>query len=244
MRAAEAGVHVLCEKPLAMSVQQAQQMVDACADAGVLLQEAFMYRHHPTWVEVARLVRDGHIGDLRAIQTWFSYYNDDPTNIRNRPENGGGAVMDIGCYPISVARFLFDAEPDDVRAVVHTDPDTGVDILTSAVLRFGPAHATFTVGTQVEPYQRVHVIGTAGRIEVEIPFNAPVDRPTRIFVTSGGEPPTAPATEIEDFARTDQYTLQADAFSRAVLDHRPAPLAPTDALANMIVIDAVRESAR
>ena len=240
MRAAQAGVHVLCEKPLAMSAQQAQQMVDACADAGVLLQEAFMYRHHPTWLEVVRLVRDGHIGDLRAVQTWFSYYNDDPTNIRNRPENGGGAVMDIGCYPINVARLLTGAEPTDVVSSVRRDPDLGIDTLTSAVLTFPDGvQASFTVCIRCEDYQRVHVIGSRGRIEVEIPFNIPPDRPTHVSVAAGGDPPADPAVQTLTFAPADQYTRQAELFGQAVLDGIPAPVHPSDAVANMVVIERV-----
>ncbi len=181
VRAAQAGKHVLCEKPLAMSVAEAEHMVAACADAGVLLQEAFMYRHHPSWVEVVRLVRSGAIGRLEAVQVFFSYYNDDPADIRNQVRHGGGALMDIGCYPINAARLLFDAEPVAVRASVRRDPQMGIDTLTSAVLEFPDGgQASFTVGIRSEPYQRVHVVGTQGRIEVEIPFNIPPDRPTGV----------------------------------------------------------------
>lgn len=243
MKAADASKHVLCEKPLTLDAAEARRVITHCEAAGVVLQEAFMYRFHPQWLRTKELVREGRIGELRAVQTWFSYFNDDPDNIRNIAAFGGGALMDIGCYPISVARFLFDVEPDDVQAVAHHDSVSGVDTLTSAMMRFGTAHATFSVSTRAEPYQRVHVVGTEGRIEVEIPFNAPIDRPTRIFVTAGGRPPTDPATEVEEFAITDQYTLQADAFARAVIGEAPAPLAPTDAAANMAVIDAVRAAA-
>jgi predicted dehydrogenase len=244
MKAADAGKHVLCEKPLTLDAPEAAQVIDHCDASGVSLQEAFMYRFHPQWLRTKQLVDEGRIGELRAVQVWFSYFNDDRTNIRNIAEFGGGALMDIGCYPISVARFLFGAEPDRIEAIAHHDPLSGVDTLTSAVLRFGTAHASFTVSTRTEPHQRVHVIGTSGRIEVEIPFNAPTDRPTRIFVTAGGQPPTAPATETEEFAPADQYTLQADAFAAALLGDRPAPLPPSDALANMAVIDAIRAAAR
>ncbi len=244
MKAADAGKHVLCEKPLTLDAAEAQRVIAHCAAAGVVLQEAFMYRFHPQWLRTKQLVDDGRIGELRAVQVWFSYFNDDPNNIRNIAAFGGGALMDIGCYPISVARFLFDAEPDGIQAVAHLDPVSGVDTLTSAIMRFGTAHATFSVSTRTEPYQRVHVVGTQGRIEVEIPFNAPIDRPTRIFVTAGGRPPTDPATEIEEFAIADHYTLQADAFARAVLDGASASLPPSDAAANMAVIDAVRAAAR
>ncbi len=244
MRAADAGKHVLCEKPLTLDVGEASEVIDHCKAAGVLLQEAFMYRFHPQWLRTKQLVDDGRIGELRAVQVWFSYFNDDAANIRNIAEFGGGALMDIGCYPISVARWLLGAEPDDVQAIAHHDLMSGVDILTSAMMRFGTAHATFTVSTRTELYQRVHVIGTSGRIEVEIPFNAPTDRPTRIFITAGGQPPTAPATETEEFAPADQYTLQADAFAQAALGGMSAPLPPNDAHANMAVIDAIRAAAR
>jgi predicted dehydrogenase len=240
VRAAQAGVHVLCEKPLAMSAAQAQQVLDACADAGVLLQEAFMYRHHPSWVEVMRLVREGRIGDVRAIQTWFSYYNDDPANIRNRPENGGGAVMDIGCYPINVARWLTGAEPSEVVSSVQWDPATGVDTLTSAVLTFpNGVQATFTVCIRCEDYQRVHVIGSHGRIEVEIPFNIPPDVSTRVYVAAGGNPPVDPSVQTLTFPPTDQYTRQAELFSQAILDGAAAPVHPSDAAGNMAVIERV-----
>ncbi len=179
LRAAAAGKHVLCEKPLAMSSAEAQEMVDGCQAAGVALMEAFMYRLHPLWVRVRELVRDGAVGELEAIQAFFSYRNLDPVNIRNVTEFGGGALMDIGCYPVNVARMMFDAEPVTVAGVVRRDPSFGTDALTSAVLDFGGRHATFTCSTQLEDDQRVHLIGTEGRLLVEIPFNIPPDRPTR-----------------------------------------------------------------
>ncbi len=238
--AAEAGKHVLCEKPLAMSAAQADEMVRACEEAGVLLAEAFMYRHHPTWVEAASLVADGAIGQLQAVQSWFSYFNDDPTNIRNRVANGGGAVMDIGCYCIHSARLLFGEEPASVQAVVRRDPDMGIDVVTSAVLDFpGGGQATFTCSTRTEPDQRVHIVGTAGRIDIEIPFNIPPDRETRIHVTAGGNPPVAPGTRTVTFPARDQYTVQAELFAQAVLDGTDAPVAPADAVANMRVIEQV-----
>ena len=234
MKAADAGKHVLCEKPLALSAAQAREIVEHCAAAGVKLQEAFMYRFHPQWRKAKELVDEGRIGDLRAVQTWFSYFNDDPANIRNVAEFGGGAVMDIGCYPISLSRLLFGGEPDEVRAVIHRHPRFGTDVLSSAVLRFGDGHAGFTCSTLAENGQWVHIVGTAGRIEIEIPFNSPNDRPTRIFVSGGGRSP-----ETVSFPPVDQYTLQADAFARAILDDTEVPLPPSDAVANMAVVDAV-----
>jgi predicted dehydrogenase len=238
-RAAAAGKHVLCEKPLALTAAEASAMAEACADAGVLLAEAFMYRHHPSWVEAVRLVRDGRIGELRAVQTWFSYFNDDPTNIRNRAENGGGATMDIGCYAIHLSRLLFGDEPVEIHAAVRRDPDMGIDTDSSAILVFpGGGQASFTCSIRSEPDQRVHIVGDAGRIEIEIPFNIPPDRATRIHVTAGGDPPVAPDTETLVFDPADAYTIQADAFARAIVDG--AALTPIeDAIANMRAIESV-----
>jgi predicted dehydrogenase len=240
MRAATSGKHVLCEKPLAMNAVQAAEMVEACAAAGVKLAEAFMYRHHPTWVEAMRLIEQGVIGELQSVQSWFSYFNDDPTNIRNRVQNGGGAVMDIGCYNINLSRMLFDAEPVRIEAAVRRDPDMGIDTVTSAILEFpGGGQSTFTCSTRAEDYQRVHIVGTTGRIDIEIPFNIPPDREATIFVVSGGEPPVAPATEVLTFAPANQYTIQARLFARAVLDDTPVVVPPADAVANMRVIDEI-----
>ncbi len=240
IKAAAAGKHVLCEKPLAMTAAQAEEMASACAEAGVKLAEAFMYRHHPSWLEAVRLVRNGAIGELQAVQSWFSYYNDDPANIRNRPEHGGGALMDIGCYSINLSRMLFAAEPARIEAAVRRDAAMRIDVVTSAVLEFaGGGQATFTCSTRAEPYQRVHIAGTAGRIEIEIPFNIPPDRETRILVTSGGDPPVAPATETVTFPPADQYSIQAELFARAVLDDTPVPVPASDAIANMAVIEAI-----
>ena len=237
IQAARAGKHVMCEKPLAMTVAEAERMVAACRDEGVLLMEAFMYRLHPTWEAVRELVDSNRIGDLEAVQTWFSYFNDDPANIRNIPASGGGALYDVGCYAVNVSRMLFGAEPVRVQGSVHRDPDLGVDVVTSGVLDFPTGVATFTCSTRTEPDQRVHVYGTEGRIAVEIPFNIPLDLPTRVFVTAGGDPPVAPNTEVLTFEPANQYTIQAERFAGAVLDGTPVPIPPADAVANLRVIE-------
>ena len=239
---ARAGKHVLCEKPIAMNAAETQAMVDACSSAGVRLMEAFMYRLHPSWEAVLDVVASGRLGRLRAVQSWFSYFNDDPANIRNIAEFGGGALMDVGCYSVNLSRMLFGGEPDRVEASVTRDPDTRVDVLTSAILGFGDDVATFTCSTRTETDQRVHVYGTQGRISVGIPFNIPIDRPTEVFVTSGGDPPVSPATETLTFEPADQYTIQAERFARAVLDDEPTPIPPEDAVANMRVIEAIFEA--
>ncbi|MFH1104512.1 MAG: Gfo/Idh/MocA family oxidoreductase [Actinomycetota bacterium] len=243
IRAAQAGKHVLCEKPLALTVAQAEEMGAACRQAGVKLAEAFMYRHHPSWVETVRLVRTGAIGELQAVQSFFGFYNDDPDDIRNSPEAGGGALMDVGCYCVDLSRMLFDAEPTGVTATVRRDPDMGIDVMTSALLEFpGGGQASFACGIRVEPDQRVHLLGTKGRIEIEIPFNIPPDRETRIFVTSGGDPPVAPATRTIGFGPVDQYSLQATAFARAVLDDAEVTLPVENAVANLRVIERILRS--
>jgi predicted dehydrogenase len=239
MAAARAGKHVLCEKPLALTGDDAQRMVNVAANEGVRLMEAFMYRLHPSWEAVRQMVHGGRIGQLRSIDTFFSYYNDDPDNIRNQLDAGGGALYDIGCYCINLSRLLFDGEPTGISAAVHREPTSGVDVLTSALLEFPTGTATFTCATRTEPDQRVHVYGTKGRISIEIPFNIPPDRPTRVFVTAGGDPPVAPATETLTFDTTDPYTVEAERFASAILDGMPTPVPPEDAVANLRVIEAV-----
>jgi predicted dehydrogenase len=235
--AARAGMHVLCEKPLAMTAADAERMISACEAEGVLLMEAFMYRLHPTWEAVRELVATGRIGDLRAVQSWFSYFNDDPADIRNILEAGGGALYDVGCYSINLSRMLFGAEPVRTRGSVTRDPQMGIDVLTSGILEFADGTATFTCSTRAEPDQRVHVYGTRGRISVEIPFNVPPDLPTRVSVTSGGDPPVRPDTEVLTFDPADEYAIQAERFAAAVLDHRPVPIPPSDAVGNLRVIE-------
>jgi len=236
---AEAGKHVLCEKPLATNSAAAKQMVDAAERSGVKLMEAFMYRLHPMWAEVRRLIADGAVGELRAVQSFFSYHNIDPDDIRNRVDAGGGALHDIGCYPVNVARMLFDAEPSDVIATIQRDPEFGTDVLTSAVLDFAGRHAGFTCSTQLEDDQRVHIYGTGGRLVVEIPFNSPPDRPTRVLLISGGDPPVDPDVVVHQIPAADQYRVQADAFSRAIRDDTPVPTPPQDAVANIEVMERI-----
>jgi len=230
---------VLCEKPIALTAAEGQQMADVCRDAGVLLMEAFMYRQHPSWIAVRELVASGRIGRLTAIDSWFSYFDDDPTNIRNTLEYGGGALYDIGCYSVNLSRMLFGAEPVRVQAAIVRDPTHGIDVLTSGILEFETGVATFTCSIRAESDQRVHVYGSTGRISVEIPFNIPPDRPTRIFVTAGGDPPVAPATETLTFDTADPYACEADRFTDAILDGVPLPVEPADAVANMRVIEAL-----
>ena len=240
--AARAGKHVLCEKPLATTSADAERMIQACEAEGVLLMEAFMYRLHPTWEAVTSLVASGSIGELKTVQSWFSYFNDDPGDIRNLVETGGGALYDIGCYCVNLSRMLFGAEPERVGGSVLRDPVMGIDVLTSGILDFGDVVATFTCSTRAEPDQRVHIYGTDGRISIEIPFNIPPDRPTRVFITAGGDPPVRPETEVLTFDPANEYTIQAERFAAAVLDGGQVPIPPSDAVGNLRVIEELFRS--
>jgi predicted dehydrogenase len=239
IRAIEAGKHVLCEKPIGLSAAEGERLLEAARSHPELkVMEAFMYRFHPQWLELKRIVDEGGIGELRTIQSFFSYFKLDPDNIRNMSDIGGGGLMDIGCYTISLSRFVFGAEPRRVVSTVEFDPGLGVDRLSSAILDFGRGTSTFTCSTQLAPYQAVSVFGTEGRVELEIPFNAPQDGPTRLRHERHGE------TVERVFDRVDQYTLQGDALSRAILDGAPVPTPLEDAVANMRVIEAVFGSGR
>jgi predicted dehydrogenase len=242
IKAAEAGKHVLCEKPIGLSAGEARTLLAVRDRRGVLVQEAFMVRSHPQWLAVREEVRSGRIGELRALLMAFSYFNRDPANVRNQPGIGGGALMDIGCYPIVLSRFLFGEEPARVIATVDRDPEFGTDRLTSALLEFRHGQSVLTCSTQLVPYQRMQILGTRGRIEVEIPVNAPPDRPCRVFLDDGRDV-LGSGVETRTFDVCDQYTLQADQVSRAIREGRPAPEPLEDAVANMEVIDALFRSA-
>ncbi len=241
-KAAAAGKHVLCEKPIALNVAEAREMIAVRDRTGVGIGEAFMVRTHPQWLRAREIAQSGALGELRSINGFFSYYNADPANIRNQPAIGGGALYDIGCYPITTSRFIFGAEPRRVCALIQRDPKMKTDRLTSALMEFPAGQAIWTVSTQTVPYQRVHVCGTTGRLDIEIPFNAPNDKPCRILLDDGSDNSGA-AAKPEEFAVCDQYTIEIDAFSKAVAAGRPVPVPLEDSIANMAVIDALFKSA-
>jgi predicted dehydrogenase len=239
IKALEAGKHVLCEKPIGLTSVEGEQLLETARRYPRLkAMEAFMYRHHPQWQLAKRLVNEGRIGELRAIQSFFSYYNTDPANIRNKAAMGGGSLMDIGCYLISLSRFIFEAEPRRVFAAIEYDPKFNVDRMASGILDFGRGVSDFACSTQLAPHQRVNIFGSAGRVEIEIPFNAPPDRPCRVWHQSGD------AVEEIVLEICDQYTIQGDLFSQAILDKTDAPTPLEDAAANMRVIEALFRSAK
>jgi predicted dehydrogenase len=177
---------VLCEKPVSLTVDEAKELLAARDRHGVVIGEAFMARSNPQWLRAKEIACSGGIGELRLIGGYFSYFNNDPGNIRNQADIGGGALMDIGCYPITLSRMLFDAEPERVIGLVERDPAMRTDRVTSAILDYpGGRQCVFSCATQLVPYQRMHLVGTTGRVEIEIPFNAPPDRPNRLFIDDG-----------------------------------------------------------
>jgi predicted dehydrogenase len=242
IKAAEAGKHVLSEKPLSLTVAEAKTLVAARDRYGVKIGEAFMVKTHPQWLRTRELIRQGVIGELRAIMGAFSYFNRDPKNVRHAVEWGGGGLMDIGCYPITTSRWIFGEEPLRVAGIAERDPEFGTDRLTSAVMEFPSGQAVFTCSTQMVPYQRMQFLGTKGRIEIEIPFNAPNDRPTRIFIDDGSDV-CGSGIRTEAIPVCDQYTVQGDAFSRVIREGGEVPVPLEDAIANMTVIETIFRAA-
>jgi predicted dehydrogenase len=243
VKALEAGKHVLCEKPIALDATEAQNIVAARDRSGKCVIEAFMVRCHPQWHRVRSLVRDGRIGTVRALQSAFTFPMHDPTNVRNRPEFGGGSLYDVGCYPIVTARYVFGAEPDRAVALVDRDPQFGVDRVTSGLLAFPDGgQLVFTSALQLALYQRVVILGSAGRIEIQVPFTPPKEHPCRIIIDSGTSLDGSSAV-FEDFAPVDQYQVQCDLAAAAFRGEAKQEFPIEDAIANMRVIDALYRSA-
>ena len=240
LQAVAAGKHVLCEKPIGLTAQDAAQLLVLPRDR--LVMEAFMVRFHPQWLRAREAARSGELGEVRAVQAFFSYYNVDPANVRNQLDIGGGGILDIGCYPIVAGRFIFEAEPRRVIALVDRDPATGVDRLASAILDFGEGRRTeFTVSTQLTPLQRVDIVGTKKRFEITIPFNAPQAEAVTVYTDDGSRLGDASAV-AETIAPVDQYAEEVDAFSAAIRGEITLPYGPADAVQNMKIIDALFRS--
>ena len=244
IRAASRGKHVLCEKPLARSVAEARRLLEARDEYRVKIGEAFMVCTHPQWLRARELIRGGRIGKLRSAVCLFSYFNVNPENVRNSAELAGGALMDIGCYPVRMSRFIFGEEPARVMACIELDPSFKTDRLTSAILEFPTGQCIFTVSTQLNYYQRMQFLGTEGRLDIEIPFNAPIDKPCRIFLDDGKELYGGASQVTDSQPICNQFTIQADLFSKAIRENLEVPNSMEDAVCNTAVIDALFRSAQ
>lgn len=243
IRAAQSEKHVLCEKPLGLNTAEVRRLIEARDREGVKIGEAFMVRTHPRWLRTRELIRAGRIGDLRLIQGFFGYFNRDPKNVRNIPEFGGGALLDIGCYPVTLSRFVFGEEPSRVMGLLEHDPEMKTDRLTSAMLEFPSGQCAFTCSTQLAYHQRMMFFGTKGRIEIERPINPPNDQPSRILIDDNPSDPTGSGITAEVIDTCDQFTIQGDLFSRAILGRGEVPVPLEDSVRNMAVIDAIFRSA-
>ena len=243
IQAAEAGKHVLCEKPIGLTVKEAKDLLVARDRCGVKIGEAFMVKTHPQWLRTRELVRTGVIGELRSILGVFTYFNRDSENVCNVAVWGGGGLLDIGCYPITTSRWIFGAEPTRVLGLVERDPQFQTDRLASAILDFPSGSSVFTCATQLVPYQRMQFLGTQGRIEIQIPFNAPIDRPVEILIDDGRDV-FGGGVRVETIPTCDQYTIQGDTFSQAIRESGEVPVPLEDSIANMAVIEALFRSAQ
>ncbi|MGZ3332411.1 MAG: Gfo/Idh/MocA family protein [Gemmatimonadaceae bacterium] len=241
IRAAERGKHVLCEKPIALTAKEARQLLEVRDRTGVKIGEAFMVRTHPQWLKVKEIIASGRIGELRLISGHFSYYRRDPADVRSRVEWGGGALMDVGCYPITISRWLFGAEPEEVVGLIDRDPEMKIDRLTSGVLRFEKGQATFSCAMQLVAYQSVQIFGTKGRIAAS--FHANPRDESRIYVDDGSDLMGRGGIERIAFPPVDQFSIQADRFSQAIRGVGTVPVSLEDAIGNMAVIDALFRSA-
>lgn len=239
IRAVEAGKHVLCEKPIALSAAEARELRDAARRAGVLVGEAFMVRCHPQWIETRRLVENGRIGALQLVHGHFSYPRREASDVRSRVEYGGGALLDIGCYPILIARWMFGSEPVAAVAAIERDPEYNVDRITSGLLRFDSGVASFDCGGAMVPHQRVELFGDRGRMQLDLPFTPRPTERCRIVIDDGSRA----GSDVVEIAAANQYTLQGDRFSAAIRGEGEVPSSIDSAIANMAVIDALFRSA-
>lgn len=233
--AARGGKHVLCEKPLAMTADEGREIADAAADSGVLVMEAFMYRLHPQWTRARQLVTEGRIGEVRSVQVWFGYHNDDPDDIRNTPELGGGAVRDVGCYGINAARMLFGGDPISVDATLEVSPEFGTDTLASITLEFPEGHASIVCSTLSFTGQAVRVVGTRGQLDISTPFDVDPARSTNLRVE------TSSSVDVIHVPSANHFTIQAEEFARAT-EGAPPPVTLGNSIGNLAVIDRVLEA--
>ncbi|MEN8191274.1 MAG: Gfo/Idh/MocA family oxidoreductase, partial [Bacteroidota bacterium] len=237
VKALEAGKHVLVEKPIGLSSKEAEILLEESQKyPNLKVMEAFMYRHHPQWIKAKELVESGVIGKVKTIQSFFAYFDDNPKSIVNTKEYGGGSLMDIGCYPISLSRFIFNSEPEKVFANIDYHPDYGIDVSATAIMKFKEGTSSFFSSIRIENRQQSQIYGTKGKIEFAIPFNPIANEPSKMFLHKNNK------TEEIIFEPCDQYTIQADIFAQSIIDDKVVPTHLHDAVNNMKVIERIIES--
>jgi predicted dehydrogenase len=237
LAATRAGKHVMCEKPIALDAEEATQLREIPKE--IVFYEAFVVRYHPQWIRAREIVASGELGEIRAIRGVFSYFNDDPNNVRNMADIGGGGIYDIGVYPIVTSRFVLGAEPKRVVALVDRDPKFKTDRLATIIADFGNGvQMSFVCSTQAVGQQKMEILGTKGRLEVIIPFNAPLDERAAIVIDTGA-PFDGSLARREIMPACDQYTEQAEAFAQAVLGIKPLEWGVEDAIKQMRILDAI-----
>lgn len=242
LKCIEAGKHVLCEKPIALNSADVKKLIAARNKYQVKVGEAFMVKTHPQWIKARKLVQEGALGKVKLVQGCFSYFNNDPDNIRNIEAYGGGAMWDIGCYPVMTSRFVLREEPLKVMALMEFDDAFDTDILSSVIIQFPSAQAVFSVGTQIVRYQRMHFFGEGKRLEVMVPFNAPNDKSCHLIIDEGDI--FQENVEKISIHLCDQYAIQAEAFTKAIKENIKEPVSLEEALANTLVLEAIFKSAK
>ena len=248
IKAMEAGKHVLCEKPVAMNAQEAERLIPVRDRTGKLIEEGFPFVNHPQWHFIRKTIADDVIGKVRGVTAMMAYNNMDPANLRNRPDMGGGALYDAGCYVIQAVRLTFAAEPVRVMALFDIDPNFGTDRMISATLEFKEGHATFICSTQAGPttggsHQQFGVLGGKGWLRADFPFSHSTPSYCRISIGDTASLGGLPARE-EAFNAVNQYQLQAERFSRLVRGQKVEAFPIENAVANMKVIDALFRSGK
>jgi predicted dehydrogenase len=235
LQAARAGKHVLCEKPIALDTTDALQL--RALPKGIVFQEAFMVRHHPQWQRARALVREGAIGTVKAIIAAFTFDHLPPGDIRYDPAMGGGGLWDVGCYPVTVARFIYGCEPVRATASVERAGEGGVDVMANGLVYFGRNRTlTFLCGMIAGPTQFVRILGTDGSIEVPLPYYDNLEPADHLIVDSFGK-------ITRESLPADAYQCQGEAFSRAVRGETTLEWGVEDAIGTMKTLDSLAKSA-
>lgn len=238
IKALKSGKHVLCEKPIGMSAIEVKKLLsESDKFPSLKIMEGFMYKHHPQWKKAINIIQSGKLGVLKSVQSYFSYLMDDPGNIRNRVEFGGGGLLDIGCYSVSLSRLITGQEPERVFGNWRLSRELKTDIFFTGIIEFRDVISTFTCATNVIPHQRVEITGSEASLELTSPFNPSVQEPIILKLTRGN------STENFKIPVCNQFTMMSDNFANCIINDVPVPYSLKDSYCNMLVLDALKKSA-